>query len=528
VAGAAGNLSFGASNTIAGYVNVGNISGEGALDVNGTFPNGSTHRRGIYASTFGSKTGTLAASVVAGPGSPTPSYPANAFGNADQGFLEIHVNGLLIHSVDLSTFGSGTSTTSGTGFSLSAATPISFPNGTPFSIFKYRTGTWTVSTAHEQNGYNYVEIRHIIGMITYATNVFEWVIDDAVTATAYASESLTGLVMTGSKYLSGVQYHTGGTASYAVTVQNAYRNTYSSSSSAVTHSSSINCSASASAIPALPGSPYEASTFNVAKTVTITAPKLHNGQITARTSTLRTVQGAVISTGSTQSFLLLNSVADTASATNEVFDGETYRVPSNRSLTDTTGFTVGGAGLWSSTTSIVGATPGYSDGLLVYDGSLYYPSASAVVNSGDFSIIANGPAGNPNYSVALGVRTYWRYFYFSSATQNFVLNIAHSGANFKTVASGLSLGTGDANVELLAPNTTSNGVSIEFKDALVAYTSDNAIGCHAATYGNTAYTAWGMTLGSKSTSTSGNAVILRITVPSGWTANISNISVTAA
>jgi len=224
----------------------------------------------------------------------------------------------------------------------------------------------------------------------------------------------------------------------------------------------------------------------------------------------------------------MNSTSDSATATVEPLLAETYRVPSNRSLTLTTGFTLGGASLWTSTESLAGETAGYSDGLLIYDGSLYYPSNATVVNSGNFSTIANGPVGNPNYSGVAGVRTYLRYFYFSSPTQNFTLNIAHSGVNFKTVASGISSLTGDANIELLAPNTTTDGASTEFKDALVAYTADAAIGCHAATYGSTAHTSWGMTLGAKSTSTSGNAVVLRITAPAGWTGVVSNISVSAA
>lgn len=528
--GSQGALSFGASNTIPGYTSVGNESGEGTLDIGQVFSNSSTARKGIYAATFGSKSGDLAGDVVADQATPTPSYPAKAFGNANQGILEIYVNGIMIHSVDLSVFSSGTTNTAGTGFTLSTATPTSFPNGSPFALFYYRTGTWSVSTTHERNGYNYVQVKHTVGTTTYSSNIFEWVIDDSTTATSYVSESLTGLSLTGSKYISGVEYYTGGTASYSVTVQNAYRNTYSSSVSAIFHTASTNGSMPASAITTISGPSYQASTLSISKTFTITAQKLLNDQITARTSTLRTAQATVSSTGVTQSFILLNSVSDTASATNEVFDGELYRVPSNRSLTDTSGFTLGGAGLWDSTISLASVTPGYSDGLLVYDGSLYYPSSASVVspNAGDFSAVANGPAGNPDYSALTGAKTYLRYFYFTSPAQNFVLNITHSGANFKTVASGLTFGTSDANIEILAPNTTTNGVSVEFKDAIVSYTNDNSIGCHAATYGNTAYTAWGITLGSKSTATSGNAIILRVTVPSDWTATISNISITAA
>jgi hypothetical protein len=527
-AGTEGRLSFGTSNAIATYTNVTNVSGESALDVNGLFANNSAARRGIYASSFGSKTGILAGGVSAGSGSPTPSYPAQAFGNADQGELEIHVNGALIHSVDLSSFGSGATNTGGTGFVLSAATDTSFPNGNPFSTFAYRTGTWVVSTTHEVNGHNYVEVRHVVGVTTYTTNMFEWVIDDSVTATTYASETLGSLSMTGSKHISGVEYHTGGTASYSVTVQNPYRNTFNSSASAVYHTASTNCTLSASSIPNIAGAPYQASTIAVAKTATISASLLLDEQIVARTSTLRTAQGTVTSTGSAISFLLMNAVADAATATSELMDGEAYRVPSNRSLTDTSGFTSGGAALWDSTISIVSGTAGYSDGLLVYNRALYYPNNAAVAGpNGNFSAIANGPAGNPDYSAASGTRTYLRYFYFSTPAQNFALNISHTGANFKTVASGLTSMTGDSHIEILAPNTTTDGVSAEFKDALVSYTSDDDIGCHAATYGSTAYTSWGITLGSKSTSTSGNSVIVKITVPLGWSGVIADMSLTA-
>lgn len=528
-AGSAGKLSFGPSHAIAGYTNVGNMSVEGSLDVNGVFPSASPFRRGIYSSTYGSKSGNLAASVVAGSGSPYAAYPAMSFGNANQGTLQIWVNGALKHSVNLATFGDGYTLTSGTGFALGAATPIRFPNGIPFTTFRYRTGTWMVSTTHERPGYNFVQVRHVIGATTHTTNYLEWVIDDNTTATSYISEALTSLSMTGSKYLSGVQYHTGGSATYAITVQNLYRNTFSNSASAIYHTNSTNCLPAATYIPDLAGAPYESASLVLSKSTPITASVLHNESITARTAILRTTQSTVVSTGSSQSFLLMNAVTDTATATNEPLAGETYRVPSNRSHTDISGFTLGGAGLWTSSNSLATGPAGYTDGLLVYNGILCYPSNTAStpgITSGDFAI-ANGPPGNPNYSATSGQRRYLRYFYFSSAVQNFVLNITHSGTNFKNVASGLTPISSDANIELLAPNTTTNGVSAEFKDILISYTSDSAIGCYAATYGSTPYTAWGMTLGTKSTATSGNAIILRITVPPAWTASISNVTITS-
>jgi len=173
----------------------------------------------------------------------------------------------------------------------------------------------------------------------------------------------------------------------------------------------------------------------------------------------------------------------------------------------------------------------YNDGLLVYNGSLYYPNNSSIVNNGNFSTVANGPAGNANYSGATGARTYWRYFYFSSATSNFVMSI--NGTGTAVSAGTVDASTNEFSIEMLLPNTTQDGSSnIEFKDCRVAYTNNDSIGCYASTYGanlgNMAGASWGLTAGSRSTSTSGNAVILRITVGQGWTGSLNDITLVGA
>lgn len=528
-AGPAGNVSFGASNTIGGYTNVGTDGGGSALNINGLFTTGGTTalRQGIFDNST-VQSGVLADAVPVDSGAPTPAYPANAFGDADQGTLQLWVNGTNVHSTDLSTFGSGTSTTSGSGFVLSAATDGYFPNGDVFNLFKNRTGTWQVDPTHQRNGYNYMQVIHVVGATNNTTNFFEWVVDDNVTATSFASESLSTLSMTGSKYLSGVEYHTGGTASYGVTVSNLHRNTYSDSGSAISHGSSTNVTISSSALGTIS---TEADTEVVSKTATVSGTRILNGTLTGRTSVDRTIQSDLTSTGASISGILVDNQTDNATATNEPLNGEDYRVPSNRSLTDTTGFTSGGAGLWTSTNSLVSATAGYSDGLLIYNGQLFYPNDPSVANSGNFSTITNGPAGNVNYSAATGTRVYWRYFYFSSATSNFTLNISGNGTVVN--AGSVSASTNQLSVEFLLPNTTvDGGATVEFKDANVAYTTDAAIGCYAATYGanvgSLAGANWGISFGSKNTSTSGNAVIIRITAGQGWTGDLSNISLVAA
>lgn len=532
--GVEGNVSFGSSNAIGGYTNVGTVGGGSALDINGTFTSasGAALRKGIYNDST-NKSGAVAEAVPADTGSPTPAYPANAFGDGYDGFLQLELNGSVVHSINLSTFGSGSSTNAnGSGFqNVSAGTPVKFPNGNDFNVFFYRTADWIVDSADEQNGYNYLRVIHNNSpTFTRSTNYFEWVVDDDATATGYSGENLSGLSMAGSKHLSGVEYHTSGSATYDITIQNLHRNTYSTSGSAVSHNGT-NVSISSSSLGTISS---EGDSEVISKTATINANRLLNGSINATTSVDRTIDSNEANSPGPAgiSGILLDAVSDNATATNEPLNGEDYRVPSNRSLTDTSGFTSGGAGLWDSTIEIVSSAPsnpgydgddGYDAGLLVYNSTLYYPSSASVALNGDFSSIANGPAGNPDYSSASGQRTYWRYFYYSSPAQNFSLDIASSGVSFVPTTTSLGTGSSNAHIELLAPNATSDGVNVEFKDCQIDYTSDNDIGCKADTFSQ-GVGQIGLTLGSKSTSASGNAVIVRITVGQGWTGNISNIS----
>lgn len=532
--GTAGKVSFGSSNAIAGYSNVSTNGGGSALDINDTFTSssGSSLRKGIYAAGT-NKTGALAEAIVADTGSPNPAYPANAFGDGYSGTLQLELNGSVIHSIDLTIFGFGNDLNgNGSGFqNVSAGTPLSFPNGDTFDLFYYRTANWIVNSADERNGWNYARVIHTSSTFTRSTNYFEWVVDANTTATSFSGETLDSLSMSGSNHLSGVEYHTGGSAQYDITISNVHRNTYSNSASAVSYSTT-NCSVSSSALGSISSEADDEVITNAAVTVSPDSNnRILNGSITVATQADRTVQSDLTSSGDSIAGILVDSNSDNSTATNETLNGEDYRVPSNRSLTDTTGFTSGGAGLWDSTISLVSATAGYSDGLIVVGSSLYYPSNASVPNSGNFSTIANGPAGNPDYSSATGAREYWRYFYFSSATSNFVLNL--NGTGTVVNAGSVSSSTDEFSVEMLLPNTTQDGVgSVEFKDCSVAFTDIDSDGCYASTYGSNVGDVsganWGLTAGSRNTATAGNAVIIKIIAGQGWTGNITNISLAAA
>ena len=511
--GTSGKLSFGTSNAITGYTNV------DGMDVGGNYNVGG-NRMGIFAATGSDLTGNLANNVPAGGPNNRP-YPQRAFSPGNTGTLELLINGTAVHTVDLEIFGSGASLTGGSGFNLSASEFVKFDNGDDFDVFTYRTGNWRVAKSSLTNGYNTIQVRHTVGTAV-TTNTLDLVIDDATAATAYDNEAATGLSMTGSNYISGVEYHEAGTFEYAIDVQNAYRNTFNAGGSAMNFSG-VNATAGNEAIP---DPTSEDDDINVSgKTFTIsTGSRLLDATVTGRLQVARTLQTTSQSSGASIGGILLDATSDNSSVTNEPFNGETYRIGSDLDIETTSGYTAGGASPspWDSGESLVGAAAGHNTGLLVYNGQLMYPTQG--LNSGNFNAITNG-AADVDYSSASGNRTFLRFFHSATPRQNFRLNVTATGTSFVSVATGPS--GNNLTMEVLAPNTTRDGSdNVVWKDGVVSFTDEESVGCYASTYGNSIPTNWGMTLGTKNTSTSGNVIVIRITASTSWTGNISNIALT--
>lgn len=510
--GVSGRLSFGASNAIATYTNVPGV------DVNGNYTASGTRLGIINASTAVS--GVLANNVTPGYTNSRP-YPNLSFGDANTGNLILELNGVAIKTVDLLNFNSGTSlSANGSGFNLSAATAVAFTNGDLFPVFKYRTGTWTVTAADQRKGYNTVTVKH-----EYATGLFrtcqtyDWVVDGDTATTTFTSESLGTLAMTGSRKISGVEYHTGGTAKYGVTINNGVRNTYSVSASAVNYNGT-NVNITDEGVPVIT---TEADAIVMSnKTATVNATRLLNGSISVNTTFDRTVQSDVSSTGASISGLFVDSTADSSTTSTITFNGEGRRIHTGLDLTSTA-YGAGAAGAqpspWDSLQSLIGADANHNTGLQVYNGTLIYPKTN-------FSTITNGPASNVNYSGASGNRTFLAFFYNAAAYSNFRFNVTASSTTFVTVATGPS--ANNLTFEVLAPNTTKNGAgTVVFKDAVLAHSGiDTDAGCFASTYGAMIPTAWGCTLGTKNTSTAGNVIVVKITASAAWTGSISQIAIT--
>ena len=517
-AGVTGDLSFDASNPIAGYTAVTGIGALGAVLVDASFADSGDRAGIIDASTDVS--GTLNEDVAAeGNG----AYPADAFGNATSGDLKLELNGTVVDTIDLTSGGAVVTGSGASGFNLSAAAPVQSGSGDDFDQFQYRTGTWRVDSSDMRNGWNYVRVIHTIDGNDTTTNYVDWVVDADTTTTTYSGIAFDNLSMTGSEFLSGVEYHTGGTAQYDVTISNAQRNTYIAGS-AVTFTES-NGSVPNQNLANTSGNEAQDNTYTNL-TFTVGSGRILGQNITVRTNVNRTINANEASSGtSTISGLLVDTNISGASGEDdddETFNAEGYRLPSNLSLTSTSYATGAGNGpvVWDSEESLVGATAGYSDGLMLYNGSLSYPDI-------DFSAVSNGPAGNPDYSSATGERTYLRYFYNSSARQNFLFNFNVSSTTFVAASNKGSLTGNNVVAEILAPNTTQNGSStVEFKDMVTAYTNDDSIGAYSASIGSTIPTNWGVTLGTRSTATSGNAIVVKITAPASWSGSINSIDLT--
>jgi hypothetical protein len=214
----------------------------------------------------------------------------------------------------------------------------------------------------------------------------------------------------------------------------------------------------------------------------------------------------------------LNTAAGTSTDITEYFDDEWYRVLSNFNI-EYTGYSSGGAGGWDATVSLVSGTAGY-DGVQTVNGTIIYPVTN--YTSGYLP-----STGQVNYSTATGNRVYTRYFYVGAGMQNFTWTVSGTTASFVSVATGPS--ANNLTFEMLAPATTKDaGGNTVWKDSYVAYTTDAAVGCYTGGTRSSSTTNWVTTLGTKSTSTSGNTICVRITASSAWTGNLSTLSVVAS
>jgi len=471
-------LSFGLNNDQSpGYTSVTALEGYPAVDVNGLYQaeNSQTtndklhYKLGVFRKTTNIEgvLNDLQSSDVYTNN--IVNYPENSFSSANEGELKLFLNGNEIHSIDLTTSvglgapGSGTGNhlnSNGSGFkNLSESSPGKFASEQEFSTFTHRTGNWIIHHADQVNGFNYVQVKHVIpGQVDKITGFAQWVNDDNNENLSVLSSGLT-LNLAGSKHLSGVEYFTGGTADYSASISNFYKYTYSTIASSIDASSMP--SGSSILFPDSSISQINIATedhtknLNVQSTGTISLPS--SGRIITEANPGIEVGCSVFHpyksinqslTLSSQSEILIDNSSSFSNNTSEEFRDESHRLISttfnNQSDISNT------SNQWSSTQRITSGNSGYDDGLLVYNDKLMSTKNTNIINSGNFSTLLNGPSGNPDYSngnINAGTKRYIRKY--TNTTGSEVRDIRYNISGVGQILShSTSLGSNNNNFKL--------------------------------------------------------------------------------
>ena len=533
-AGVSSKLSFGSSNTISGYTNVSEIGSFSAVDAASTYESATASndiRRGTYNGSSNIE-GIVNFHVTADTyDNAVNNYPVDSFGNAETGSLELYLNGNLLHSIELTSSsvgsgnpGSGAGTHvngNGSGFiNVSTTASAEDRSQNKFSIFQHRTAKYRIHTSEQVNGLNYVQVKHSGSWGRKTTNFVQWVKDNdsnALTATNARFANETG---SGSKYLSGVKYFTGGTANYLVDVNNAYRNVYTSQNISFT---TTDCSISSQAFPNLNTGAGEDETkvLRITGSATITDTISLSGTIQASVNVAHPLKSDLSNGGTASSTgLLIYNVSANSTALRERFKGEDYRLSSGsyNAQSDVD------SGTWNSQTHMTGGG-NHSDGLQFYNARLYSPLAT--INNGDFRDNSEGgpfglaPAGNPNYSGVSGLRTFFRYFRNSTGSTKRDIVLTIEGNATTIVPTGTALNSGRIRAFVKIPGSTG------FMDVAQAFSYDNTSdgnGAYVLSFDDSVDATNYMTFGTKGVA-NGDDIVMKIEADTSWTGYVDDIVV---
>lgn len=537
------NLSFGATRNDVGYNNVTTAAGNVAVDINGAYALSVT-RLGV-TKTFVS--GRLNSGVTT-----TTSYQAGAFAvnSANQGRLDMYVNGALKGSIILS---GTTGATGNTRFSIAATSAVTFTNGNPFNTFKYRVGSFTVPVTDMVKGFNYVKVFHVQPSGTHQTNFLEWVYDPNASVLSVSSTSFSGLTLTGTKYISGVKYNTGGTVSYNTTLANGFRTVYplgnaisfpsrtnltdggiiSKSGTGITTNVSVSRT-----FPALNTGVFnpEATSMAISSAHVLQNNILGNvgslGKIETNVSFLHPLKTTFTGAIASSTGFLQYTPVQANNLNSENFTGEVNRLQDRNYATLTYANINSGTYAWDSTQSLVGGNVLYNTGLLVFNGELIYPSAAYLtstygINAGNFGGVTNALAGNPNYSTASGIRPYDRKFKSANPAtlSTMTIQFLHTGSNSSFLTNGGTGGTASGNfikVECLIVKST--GAIYGWFNPFASSGNPNGIANTdiSSIAGGTSVTC---TLSTTPRIDNTDIIVVRVYAASGWTNRISNINV---
>ena len=532
-AGLAMKISFDTTNDPTGYTQQANTAGFTELDVNDQVTvasSGANLRLGVYQKNQ-EITGTVNYNVARDMEGSYENHPADAFGNAETGSLQLFVNGAAVHSinlaVDLGTGSAGSGTgialnANGSGFiNLSVADPATDANNKTFTIFKHRTSKVVIDTRDQRNGWNYAQVKHVIGASTKTTNFLEWINDGEASGSAitFTNPRISSLGLSGNKYLSGVRYHTTAAPVYNTQISNFYRNTYPTGS--VITFSSPNGSATAQSAPAIGGSEDYTKQILLTASFTNTTTTYYGTSFTSQVAVSHPFKSQTGVGPATGSGILLDNTTNNTTNLSERFTSEAFRLPSG-SFANQSAVT---SATWHSGSHMTGSD--HANGLLVFAQKIQSPknTSGTGITNGDFTGPGNAYSGQPDYSSISGIRTYFRKVQNTSGAAKKDLKITTTKSSR---INNDSLTTNNVQMYVKLPGSTgfmdvsqnfSFGAYTDGAGALINGADDNS---------NTSETVSSnavhcVTFGTQSVADD-DYIVVKMVADAGWTGNFSQIN----
>ena len=407
------------------------------------------------------------------------NHSGSAFGDGEAGSLKLDINGSIVKTVDLTdpavgagNPGSGTASQldgSSNGFILLSQTGSAVQSsGQPFGLFQNRTGKFQVHTGggYQRKGWNYARVIHTVNSVDRTTNYIEWFVDTDGVNPKVGEAKVTNTVLSGSKFISGINYATGAQGEYRVRIDNFYDHVYAQNP--ITFTTTYTDSLATQTVPAVNTSlgalAYLApvnvtASFDLAG-ASITAGTMASGSTTFNFSVSHPTKANMSTTGSVASkTFLVFSGASGATDQFEDFVYEDKRIISG--AYDTNASVGAGSNAWNSVLHLTSSTPGQGDGLAYFAGKLKAPYKTTD-NNGNFQVFGAGfgndqgtGTNQPNYSNQnSGVKTYFRGFTNNSGDTVRDFDLFITGASTTIVQNSTGLDTGKIRVYAKRPGAT--------------------------------------------------------------------------
>ena len=475
----------------------------------------------------------------------TLQNPSTQLNKADQGVLELLINGVVIDSFDLesafdesyrgtcttpgqqgSTYDGGnglptySSNYSGSGSYIKINSIQMYNNWPDYQIGNVELYIRQSDLVH---GYNYVQLRHSGISPVQTTLPFKFFYDSDTSSITVNSGPSISENNPSLKYLSGVPYYGyNSTFNLDITVANLFANVYVDNPIKISNPNNIInekfIAYNDSSVSGVSDPP------NISETMTVSgytfALDIHNkiGLDEKFDITLIDPYGEY-SGGQTDS-IRIYTYGPFSDKTHEYFHDEHYRITSDYDI-NTTPSDPAAAANWDSTQNILTGPVGYNDGLQV--GINTSGNTGLIYPQGDYSTI--NPSGGPDYSGSIsGIRYYLRMFASSDRpNSNGILKI--SGPTRSDIENGI------VKVELCVPvngafdTTPQHGtqwLDLSKWYNMATFTGANGDGCRVSGGSGDEYY---FTLGYYSTAYSNNCLLVRVSFDETYTTVITELSI---